>query len=373
MHIVMELCGGGELFDSIVESGNFSERKAAQVFRKMVQVVHHCQELGVMHRDLKPENFLLTSKDANGELKLTDFGLGVFFKPGERFRDLVGSPYYVAPEVSRPPAPALGNQRLAFGILPPRLTNSTHSAQVLRKNYSHEADMWSLGVILYILLSGLPPFWGDTEEQIFKMVLKGHIDFKTDPWPKISEAAKDCVRKLLQQDVTQRATAQDILKHDWLVKEGAAHDVNLDHVVLGRMKQFAQMNKLKKVCLMVVGQHLSADEITGEQRVVPSQAYDGACFFRRRAWCTRAMDAIKNSCPVHLLLHLSAAGMKELFKSIDADNSGTITVAEMRKAMSQWGHKISEAELQDLMRIADVDGDGLIDYNEVNIIYIAEA
>lgn len=93
-------------------------------------------------RDLKPENFLLTSAESEGELKLTDFGLSVFFKPGERFRDLVGSPYYVAPEV-------------------------------LRKDYSHEADMWSLGVILYILLSGLPPFWGDNEEQIFKMVLKG--------------------------------------------------------------------------------------------------------------------------------------------------------------------------------------------------------
>jgi serine/threonine protein kinase len=99
VHIVMELCAGGELFDSIVEAGNFSEKKAAQVFRKMVETVHHCQELGVMHRDLKPENFLLTSKGAEGELKLTDFGLGVFFKPGERFRDLVGSPYYVAPEV----------------------------------------------------------------------------------------------------------------------------------------------------------------------------------------------------------------------------------------------------------------------------------
>lgn len=288
VHIVMELCAGGELFDSIVESGNFSEKKAAQVFRKMVHVVHHCQELGVMHRDLKPENFLLTSKDANGELKLTDFGLGVFFKPGERFKDLVGSPYYVAPEV-------------------------------LRKNYSHEADMWSLGVILYILLSGLPPFWGDTEEQIFKMVLRGHIDFKTDPWPKISDAAKDCVKRLLQQDVSQRATAQDILKHDWLVKEGAANDVLLDHVVLGRMKKFAGHNKLKKVCLMVVGQNLSTDEITG---------------------------------------------MKELFKSIDTDNSGTITVAELRKAMTQWGHKISEAELQNLINVADVDGDGLIDYNE---------
>ncbi|GFR51827.1 hypothetical protein Agub_g14290 [Astrephomene gubernaculifera] len=288
VHIAMELCAGGELFDSIVEAGNFTEKKAALYFRKMVEVVNHCHELGVMHRDLKPENFLLTSKGPEGELKLTDFGLGVFFKPGERFRDLVGSPYYVAPEV-------------------------------LRKNYSHEADMWSLGVILYILLSGLPPFWGDTEDQIFKMVLKGHIDFKTDPWPKISEAAKDCVRRLLDQDVSKRATAAQILKHEWLIKEGVALDIALDSVVLKRLKQFAQMNKLKKACLMVIGQHLTPDEI---------------------------------------------AGLKELFKSIDADSSGTITVEEMRKALAQWGHKINEVELQQLMAIADVDGDGLIDYNE---------
>lgn len=287
VHLVMEICEGGELFDSIVEAGCFSEKKASMIFRKMVEVVHHCHTMGVMHRDLKPENFLLMSKP-DGELKLTDFGLGVFFKPGERFKDLVGSPYYVAPEV-------------------------------LRKNYSHEADMWSLGVILYILLSGLPPFWGDNEEQIFKMVLKGNVDFKTDPWPKLSESAKDCVRKLLEQDTAKRYTSTQILKHDWLCKDGAAANTDLDYVVLKRMKQFAQMNKMKKMCLMVIGQNLSADEITG---------------------------------------------LKNLFKSIDADGSGTITVEEMRKAMAQWGHKISEAELQQLMSIADVDGDGLIDYNE---------
>eukprot|EP00798_Chlamydomonas_sp_ICE-L_P003870 gene3870-13934_t len=226
VHMVMELCAGGELFDSIVEAGCFTERKAAQVFQKMVEV------------------------------------------PGERFRDLVGSPYYVAPEV-------------------------------LRKNYSHEADMWSLGVILYILLSGLPPFWGDNEEQIFKMVLKGVIDFKTDPWPKLSAEAKDCVTSLLTQDPSKRATA--------------------DSVVLTRMANFSQMNKLKKMCMMVVGQNLTPDEI---------------------------------------------AGLKQLFKSIDEDGNGTITVAELRKAMSSWGHKIGEEEMNALMTVADVDGDGKIDYHE---------
>jgi serine/threonine protein kinase len=107
------------------------------------------------------------------EIKATDFGLSIFFKPKERFNDLVGSPYYVAPEV-------------------------------LKKNYSYEADLWSLGVILYILLSGLPPFWGDNEEQIFKMVLKGHVDFATEPWPKISSQAKDLVTVLLSMDATRR-------------------------------------------------------------------------------------------------------------------------------------------------------------------------
>lgn len=288
VHIVMELCQGGELFDHIVEAQHFTERKAAHVFRKMVEVVNHCHELGVMHRDLKPENFLLTAKTADSELKLTDFGLGVFFKHGERFRDLVGSPYYVAPEV-------------------------------LRKNYSHQADMWSLGVILYILLSGLPPFWGDTEDQIFRMVLKGQIDFKSEPWPKISDAAKDCVRRLLEMDASKRATSEQILKHDWLVKEGVAYDISLDSVVLKRMKQFAQMNKLKKMALMVVGQNLNTDELQG---------------------------------------------LAKLFKSIDTDSSGTITVEELKKALMDWGHRISDVELQSLMAIADVDGDGLIDYNE---------
>ncbi|EYU40050.1 hypothetical protein MIMGU_mgv1a011511mg [Erythranthe guttata] len=129
VHLVMELCAGGELFDRIIAKGHYSERAAAGLCRQIVTVVHACHSMGVMHRDLKPENFLLLSKDEDSPLKATDFGLSVFFKPGEVFRDLVGSAYYVAPEV-------------------------------LRRHYSAEADIWSAGVILYILLSGVPTFWG---------------------------------------------------------------------------------------------------------------------------------------------------------------------------------------------------------------------
>ncbi|KAJ0428563.1 putative calcium-dependent protein kinase 5 CAMK-CDPK family [Helianthus annuus] len=141
VHIVMELCNGGELFDRIIEKGNYSERKAAELIKIIIDVVQACHSLGVMHRDLKPENFLLVNKDDDFSLKAIDFGLSVFFKPGQIFSDVVGSPYYVAPEV-------------------------------LLKRYGQEADVWTAGVILYILLSGVPPFWAESQQGIFDAVLK---------------------------------------------------------------------------------------------------------------------------------------------------------------------------------------------------------
>ncbi|GFZ00482.1 calcium-dependent protein kinase family protein [Actinidia rufa] len=184
VHIVMELCGGGELFDRIIQRGHYSERKAAELTKIIVGVVEACHSLGVMHRDLKPENFLLVNRDDDFSLKVIDFGLSVFFKPGQIFTDVVGSPYYVAPEV-------------------------------LLKHYGPEADVWTAGVILYILLSGVPPFWA---------VLKGHIDFDSDPWPLISDSAKDLIQKMLCSQPSDRLTAHDVLCHPWICENGVAPD-----------------------------------------------------------------------------------------------------------------------------------------------------
>lgn len=111
---------------------------------------------------------MLADTSESATLKATDFGLSVFFKGDEVYRDIVGSAYYVAPEV-------------------------------LRRHYSKEADIWSCGVILYILVCGVPPFWGDTEQQIFDSILKGRLDFSSDPWPTISLQAQDCIKRMLVQ------------------------------------------------------------------------------------------------------------------------------------------------------------------------------
>ncbi|KAF7057633.1 hypothetical protein CFC21_064850 [Triticum aestivum] len=297
VHLVMELCAGGELFDRIVAKGHYSERAAAQLIRTIVGVVEGCHSLGVMHRDLKPENFLFASTAEDAPLKATDFGLSVFYKPGDKFADVVGSPYYVAPEV-------------------------------LLKCYGPEADVWSAGVILYILLCGVPPFWAESETGIFKQVLRGKLDLETEPWPSISDSAKDLVRKMLIRDPTKRETAHEVLCHPWIVDDSVAPDKPIDSAVLSRLKHFSAMNKLKKmalrgpsvfVFLQVIAESLSEEEI---------------------------------------------GGLKELFKMIDTDNSGTITYEELKDGLKRVGSDLMEPEIQSLMDAADIDNSGSIDYGE---------
>ncbi|KAA8536554.1 hypothetical protein F0562_029032 [Nyssa sinensis] len=288
VHIVMELCAGGELFDRIIQKGHYSERQAAQLIKTIVGVVEACHSLGVMHRDLKPENFLFSTTDEDAALKATDFGLSVFYKPGETFSDVVGSPYYVAPEV-------------------------------LCKYYGPEADVWSAGVILYILLSGVPPFWAETETEIFKQIKQGKLDFESDPWSSISDSAKDLIRKMLDRNPKKRLTAHEVLCHPWIVDDRMAPDKPLDSAVLSRLKQFSAMNKLKKMALRVIAERLSEEEI---------------------------------------------GGLKELFKMIDTDNSGTINFDELKEGLRRVGSELMESEIKDLMDAADIDNSGTIDYGE---------
>ncbi|GJP33176.1 hypothetical protein CLOM_g17739 [Closterium sp. NIES-68] len=187
VHLVMELCEGGELFDRIKAKGKFSEAEGAKVLRTVIGVLQHCHELGVMHRDLKPENILLNSKESDTDLKVIDFGVATFFQRGKPCTDMAGSPYYLAPEV-------------------------------LAEKYGPEADIWSAGVVLYILLCGLPPFWGTTNEAIFEAIKEATLNLVRPPWPSISEEGKDLVRQMLNRNPKKRITIEEILEHPWIVK-----------------------------------------------------------------------------------------------------------------------------------------------------------
>ncbi|XP_039006865.1 CDPK-related kinase 5-like isoform X1 [Hibiscus syriacus] len=230
IYIAMEFCEGGELLDRILaRGGKYSEDDAKTVMVQILNFVAFCHLQGVVHRDLKPENFLYTSKEVNSMLKAIDFGLSDFVRPDERLNDIVGSAYYVAPEV-------------------------------LHRSYSTEADVWSIGVIAYILLCGSRPFWARTESGIFRAVLKADPNFIEEPWPSLSSEAKDFVKRLLNKDPRKRMTAAQALCHPWIQNHNDVK-VPLDILVFRLMNAYMRSSTLRKAAIKALSKTLTADEL----------------------------------------------------------------------------------------------------------------
>jgi len=186
--IVTELVTGGELFDKIVEQGCYSERDAALLVSKMVSAIEYLHQRGIVHRDLKPENLLLKSPHNLTEVKIADFGLSKIVGTNNIGRMLTacGTPSYVAPEV------------------------------LLTTGYDKEVDLWSIGVITYILLCGFPPFYDECLSNLFEEIIAARYDFPEEYWGHISEEAKDFVSRLLLVNPHQRMSATEALQHPWL-------------------------------------------------------------------------------------------------------------------------------------------------------------
>ncbi|XP_062101359.1 serine/threonine-protein kinase PEPKR2 [Humulus lupulus] len=181
-HLVMELCSGGRLIDQILGEGRYSEHRAANVFKEVMSVVKYCHDMGVVHRDIKPENILLTT---SGKIKLADFGLGMRITDGQHLTGLAGSPAYVAPEV-------------------------------LTGKYSEKVDIWSAGVLLHVLLVGALPFKGDSVG-VFEAIKTVKLDFHTGVWESVSKPARDLIGRMLTRDVSARITADEVLRHPWIL------------------------------------------------------------------------------------------------------------------------------------------------------------
>lgn len=184
LYMVLEILRGGELFDRIVKRRFFSESQAAGVIQSVVQAISYLHKIGVVHRDLKPENLLYATKEDDSIIKLTDFGLAKFTKV--KMATACGTPGYVAPEI------------------------------LSGKPYGPEVDLWSIGVILYILLCGFPPFFDENTPNLYRAIKAGRFDFPSPYWDDISDPAKNLITRLLTVDPRQRATSEQVLAHPWM-------------------------------------------------------------------------------------------------------------------------------------------------------------
>ncbi|XP_063937072.1 CDPK-related protein kinase isoform X2 [Daucus carota subsp. sativus] len=218
VYVVMELCEGGALLDRILSrGGKYTEDDAKAVLIQILNVVAFCHLQGVVHLDLKLENFLFKLKDEDPQLKVIDFRLSDYVKPDEMSNAIAGTPYYMAPEV-------------------------------LHGSHNNEADVWSIGVISYILLCGSRPFWARTLSGIFEAVLKADLSFDEPSWTSVSSEAKDFVKRLLNKDPRKRMSAAQALCHSWIKN---SHDIKfpLDILVLKLMRVYMRSSPLRKAAL----------------------------------------------------------------------------------------------------------------------------
>ncbi|OMJ75164.1 hypothetical protein SteCoe_25747 [Stentor coeruleus] len=289
-HLVLEYVTGGELFDYIIKTKNLSESIAMNFMKQILSAVAYCHKSHIAHRDLKPENLLLDKEGPDAALKIIDFGTSAIFDPKKQMTHKYGTAYYIAPEV-------------------------------ISKNYNEKCDIWSCGVILYILLSGRPPFYGKNDKEILRNVTEGHYSMQGAEWTRISSEAKSLISRMLQFNPNDRITAVQALNHPWIQGPSESSMANVDLVSLSHLQNFHAELKLQYAILSFIAFQMVSKE--------------------------------------------EAKRLSEVFSKIDKNNDGKLSHDELLEAyMQHMGKEAAIDEVQKIMKQVDVNNSGFIDYNE---------
>ena len=298
--IVTELCSGGELFQEIIDKGPFNEKYCSYVMYQIFSAINYLHKLNIIHRDLKPENILIVKKDKNKfpYIKICDFGTSKIFSKNSLQNQLVGSSYYIAPEILN------------------------------GKNYNEKCDIWSCGVILYILLSGRPPFIGKDENEIAENVKKGNYDLTQSPFHMISNEAKDLIKNCLNIDPKKRISAENALNHNWIKGFKSKETFN-------QIKSFTLIKKF-----MDNLKNYKSDSIIQETAL----AYLVHNFPQ--------INDVINAC--------------KLFNTLDVNNDGKITKEELFQGLKNIykDEKIVKSDVDTIFKNIDMDSNGFIEYEE---------
>uniref|UniRef100_A0A8C6BP53 CaM kinase-like vesicle-associated protein n=1 Tax=Monodon monoceros TaxID=40151 RepID=A0A8C6BP53_MONMO len=250
--IFLELATGREVFDWILDQGYYSERDTSNVVRQVLEAVAYLHSLKIVHRNLKLENLVYYNRLKNSKIVISDFHLAKL--ENGLIKEPCGTPEYLAPEV-------VGRQR-----------------------YGRPVDCWAIGVIMYILLSGNPPFYEEVEEDdyenhdknLFRKILAGDYEFDSPYWDDISQAAKDLVTRLMEVEQDQRITAEEAISHEW-ISGNAASDKNIKDGVCAQIeKNFARAKWKKAVRVTTLMKRLRAPEQSSTAAAQSAPATDTA-------------------------------------------------------------------------------------------------
>ena len=290
MHLVTEYCSGGELLDHIISMGRYSEHEAARLLHKILLAVNNLHQNNICHRDLKPDNFMFETTERRAELKLIDFGLAhKFFNKSStaELRSFVGTPDYVAPEV-------------------------------LQGGYGPKCDLWSVGVILYVLLCGKLPFAANSVNEVYARILSGEFATNTDLWTNISPLAVDLVVKLLVLDPNKRISAETALEHEWFTQSPTS-PLTISRDILESLKKYRVKSKIQSEAHAIIVKCLNINQIKD---------------------------------------------MKETFMALDREKNGFLSFQEVEQGLLAAGYPMAAHEIEEILRHADFKKDGRINYSE---------
>ena len=330
-YLVTEMCKGGELFDEIVLKVQFSEKEAATIIQQILQAVAYCHELGIVHRDLKPENALI-DKEMNNTLKIIDFGTAIKFERGKELLNTThGTSYYIAPEV-------------------------------LSKSYDEKCDVWSIGVIFYILLSGKPPFDGENDEEIIERVKLGKYSLTGGTWQVISAEAKALLKKMLTYSYDNRISARQALADPWF--KNAAHQMvgnELMKECMANMFKFSATSKMQQATLSMMVNFMMSKEETARLQQVFSQLdinKDGKLQY----------DEVLKGYTEYYSKDNAKSTVDRIFELVDADHSQEIDFSEFVTATANRELLLKSDKLRQAFDYFDKDKSGSIDLDEIKQI-----
>eukprot|EP00915_Cephaloidophora_sp_WS-2016_P010811 GHVH01015911.1.p1 GENE.GHVH01015911.1~~GHVH01015911.1.p1 ORF type:complete len:659 (+),score=82.83 GHVH01015911.1:3061-5037(+) len=325
LYLVMEMCTGGELFDRVIKASRFSEQYASRLIKQLLSVLCYCHSNDIIHRDLKPENLLYIDATPQSRIKVIDWGFALKCNKDHRLSSVVGTPYYVSPDV-------------LFG------------------DYSHSCDVWSTGVILYITLCGYPPFYGADNKEILRKVKEGKYSFDEKHWSGRSKSVKSLITQLMTFNGKERLSAREALQHEWIRFFDRTEKLSprLGTELLTRFRHFTMMNPIKRLAVTATAYMLGGKDL-GHSTLI-FNALDKNC------------DGVLTSSEVKdtfIGLGFSVDDFDEILTLMDTDGNGTIDYTEFLASTMDPSLYASEKLARVAFRVFDANCNGEISAEEI--------
>eukprot|EP00347_Sterkiella_histriomuscorum_P018781 403344202 len=329
IYLITEYLEGGELFDLILKTKHFNENIAAKIMKQLLSAVSYCHNKQIVHRDLKPENLLLCQKDSF-EIKVIDFGLSRQFSPEKNMYSKMGTPFYIAPEV-------------------------------LKKKYNEKCDIWSCGVILYILLSGNPPFNGKNDQAIFDSIALGYVSFQGVEWKNISNQAKIFIKKMLQVNPDDRISAQQALNDPWIKIYTSSDTVAppMAMNILNNLRSFSSELKFQQAVMSYLANQLSSKE----EKQKLTEIFKS--FDKNNDGVLSREELINGYSTLYGSVERATLEVEQILTNVDLNRNGTVDYSEFLSATMQTQELLTNEKLQAAFNLFDIDQNGRITIEEI--------